>query len=257
MILAPWNGQGRCPISPEGSGPGRSWFLPRDKVRTHFRGHSSGFASEQPPVRCCSPVFLHPRALPRAAAAALILFPKPNVQPQPPSTPEDASGRGVCGGAGTERRNQPSRSPRAAVKTWFCSRDWAGRRGFWGPGSSGSLVQTGWESGLSAPPRVGRKGGGVQKPLSESSGRGPEVAGPLAPSAAALQRVDTARLGQSGPSGGAGQWKPGWSSLELVALLKQCVARAMALGGPPAGSHGVPLVCWCGRWKGVGTGSWE
>lgn len=128
MTLAPWNGQGRCPISPEGSGPGRGWFLPRDKVRPHFRGHSSGFASEQPPVRCRSPVFLHPRALPRAAAAALILFPKPNVQPQPPSTPEDASGRGVCGGAGTERRNQPSRSPRAAVKAWFCSRDWAGRR---------------------------------------------------------------------------------------------------------------------------------
>lgn len=85
-------------------------------------------------------------------------------------------------------------------------------------------------------------GGGVQKPLSESSGWGSEVAGPLAPGGAALQGVDTVRLGQPGLSGGAGQRKPGWPSLELVALLKQCVSGAMASGGPPAGSHGVLLV---------------
>lgn len=99
--------------------------------------------------------------------------------------------------------------------------------------------------------------GGVQKPLSESSGRGPEVAGPLAPGAAALQGVGMACLGQSGPSGGAGQWKPGWPFLDLVALLKQCVSGAMAgygLGRAPSGSHGVR---WCGRWKGLGTGSWQ
>lgn len=85
--------------------------------------------------------------------------------------------------------------------------------------------------------------GGVQKPLSESSGRGPEVAGPLAPGAAALQGVGMARLGQSGPSGGAGQWKPGWPFLDLVALLKQCVSGAMAgygLGRAPSGKPRCP-----------------
>ena len=43
-------------------------------------------------------------AAPSSSDAALILFPKPNVQPQPPSTPEDASGRCVCGGGNRERK---------------------------------------------------------------------------------------------------------------------------------------------------------
>ena len=48
-----------------------------------------------------------------------------------------------------------------------------------------------------------------------------------------------ARLGQPGPSGGAGQRKPGWPSLELVALLKQCVSGC-GLGRAASGKPQCP-----------------